>query len=36
VLSYDDAIETLPGGFLNISSYTNGTIYKISPNDTAQ
>jgi aldose sugar dehydrogenase len=36
VLSYDDAIETLPGGFLNISSYTNGTIYKISPNNTAQ
>jgi aldose sugar dehydrogenase len=36
VLSYEDEIDTLPGGFLNISSYSNGTIYRISPNNTAR
>jgi aldose sugar dehydrogenase len=34
VLSYDKEIEKLPGGFLNISSYNQGTIYKISSNNT--
>jgi glucose/arabinose dehydrogenase len=32
VLSYANEIEKLPGGFLNISSYNNGAIYKISSN----
>jgi glucose/arabinose dehydrogenase len=36
VLSYDKEIEKLPGGFLNISSYGQGTIYKISSNSTTQ
>jgi aldose sugar dehydrogenase len=36
VLSYDNEIEKLPGGFLNISSYDQGTIFKISSNNTAR
>jgi aldose sugar dehydrogenase len=35
VLSYDKEIEKLPGGFLNITSHDQGTIYKISSNNTA-
>jgi aldose sugar dehydrogenase len=36
VLSYDKEIEKLPGGFLNISSYNDGAIYKISSGNTAR
>jgi glucose/arabinose dehydrogenase len=36
VLSYANEIEKLPGGFLNISSYNNGAIYKISSNITTR
>jgi aldose sugar dehydrogenase len=36
VLSYDNEFEKLPGGFLNVSSYNKGTIYKISSNNTVR